>query len=90
MLIYVRTRREEGKRARVIPLWCPTVLLVNHLTVAVAWLALQGKARRAGMKLTLVRCYRLLHAVWRHKLRHPRMPLVSVDTTDGTRVRVRI
>ena len=90
MLVLVRARRAEERRAFVIPLWCPTVLLVNHLTVTVAWLALQGKARRAGMGLTLARCYRILHTVWRCKLRYPCMPLVSVDTAEGVRVRVRI
>lgn len=91
MLLYVRSKREEGKRDIVIPLWFPTVLLVNHLTVTVAWAFFRDKMKAEGVPPpTLGTAYRILHALWRCKLRFPCMPLVEVRAADGTRVRFRI
>ena len=90
MLVYVKTQLESSRRAVRIPLWLPTVLLVNHVTVTVAWVVLRKRLRDKGVPLRLGTVYRMLHALWRCKLRFPLMPLVAVDTSDGTRVRFKI
>ncbi len=90
MLIYVRTPKDEGEGNVHIPIWFPTLLLLNHFTVLIAWAVMRGSKKCKGYLPTLGRSFALLHALWRAKLRHPLRPMVSVDSADGTRVRIRI
>ena len=89
MLIYVRNKREEGKHDLVIPLWFPTILIANHISVTLAWVLLRARTKDKRRFLTLGAAYRILHALWRCKLRFPRMPLAVVDSADGTHIRFR-
>jgi hypothetical protein len=90
MLIYVRTPKEEKEGNIHIPLWFPTILLLNHISVLIVWAVMRSSKKCNGFAPSLGQSYRLLHAVWRHKLRHPFLPFVSVDSADGVRVRIRI
>lgn len=90
MLIYVRTPKEEKEGNIHIPLWFPTILLLNHISVLIVWAIMRSTKKYEGYVPSLGQSYRLLHAVWRHKLRHPLLPFVSVDSADGVRVRIRI
>ena len=89
MLIYVRSKREGGKRDLILPLYFPTILLANHLLVVLAWLVFRKRAKAGERFLTLGQALRLLHVLWWCKLRHPLMPLAEVKAADGTRVRIR-
>ena len=90
MLVYVRTPREEKEGNIHIPIWFPTVLLLNHLTVPIAWVLMRNTHKGKNVMPTLGQLFALLHAVWRCKLRYPLMPLILVDNADGTRVKIRI
>ena len=90
MLIYVRTPKEEKEGNIHIPLWFPTILLLNHISVLIVWAVMRSTKKYEGYVPSLGQSYRLLHAVWRHKLRHPFLSFVSVDSADGVRVRIRI
>ena len=90
MLVYVRTPREEKEGNVHIPIWFPTILLLNHLAVTVAWVVMRNTKKCKKYAPSLGGMLALLHAIWRFKLRHPLMCMVSVDSADGTRVRIRI
>ena len=90
MLVYVQTPKEQGEGKSIIPIWFPTILLFNHLTVVIAWVVMRTAMKDKDAIPSLRRLFGLLHAVWRCKMCHPLLPLVSLDRADGTRIKIQM
>lgn len=80
MRIIVRDPK-EGPNIR---LWFPTGLIFNRLTVAIGARMLP----QYGMNITYAQIHALFDEFRRAKKEFPHLPLVEVDSADGTHVRI--